>query len=153
MALFSTIGLLLLLLLSLLLLLLLLIISYLSLNYFSLLISLSLFCLISYIRQFWLIDYFFLLPFPSRYLSPCKVFLFVLSCFSGGFSLVYLNVNLLLCKLSCFYGCFFLVYLNVNLLFCKLCFIMIEKKVLVLFVLNIVDQDHSFIFYRWYIVK
>ena len=34
----------------------------------------------------------------------------------------------MLIVLSCFYGCFFLVYLDVNLLLCKLYFIMIEKK-------------------------
>ena len=44
--------------------------SYLSLNHFSILILLSLFCMISYIRQFWLIDYFFVLHFPNRCLSP-----------------------------------------------------------------------------------
>ena len=108
MALFCSIGLLLFLLL------LILIMSYLSLNHFSLLILLSLFCLISYIWQFWLIDYFFLLPFPSRYLCPYFLNIYKLQ----GFVIV----------LSCFNGCFFLVYINVNLLFCKLYFIMIEKK-------------------------
>ena len=104
MALFSSIGLLLLFL----------IMSYLSLNHFSPLILLSLFCLISYIRQFWLIDYFFFYPFQ---VDICPL----------TFS-IYIDCKVLLFVLSCFYGCFFLVYLNVNLLLCKLYFIMIEKN-------------------------
>ena len=87
--------------------------SYLSHNHFSLLILFYLFCLISHIRQIWLIDYFFLLPFPSRYL-----FLLLSQ---------YRLESFMICFVL-FLWMFFLVYLNVNLLFCKLCFIMLENK-------------------------
>ena len=82
-----------------------LVMSYVSLNHFSPLIFLSLLCLISYIRQFWLIHCFFLLPFLSIYRLQGFVICVVL-----------------------FLRMFFLSLFKCTFIVCRLYFIMIEKK-------------------------